>query len=621
MAGFVALYDVDSSPSMLSENFQNLLNLTCGFKEIPIPDANTFGQNCIAAKLDARSSLHHGMVLDEQTGSWIMAAGTVVALEGNNDPIILLKELLIDFVNNGAKSLERVDGHFGLVIYNGREKSLLIISDPMGIFAIYYARIGRRVFVSSSALAVAKQIGAVADELTIQFFLRTGRPYGGNTLWQNVKRVLPARIIKITADRFEEHEYWRLNIDQEISHLPLKEALAVADEKIHKIFKRSLVREGRLWADLTGGYDSRLATLYLEKLNIPFTAYCVGPEGHPDVEVSKMISREMNWDYRHMPFSSTWTEEQILWGNIALGKGDGLLNIFDLAQTLKIGQERSQTYISSITGVGLDEWRIHQFGSNIILPSAISKVDYDYILESDDLNMARIPLSAMAQDRSTKIRGMVKEVLASSIADYSNYSKVSQTDIAWYRYRHPIHVGAYTSALSGTLRSITPFCFKELVNFGISLNHQWRIKYDMRFVRNLMERGNSHLANLPTEDGAPAIPIRFNTLHKFTPKMVYLADRFLQKTSKKVIGKQLSLLEPRHYPAYPLPEWTVARLKWAVSENLFNPGEMRTAALYNQQGLIELVTHGLSGVQQHREFLEWVITVELALRATDASVE
>ena len=252
---------------------------------------------------------------------------------------------------------------------------------------------------------------------------------------------------------------------------------------------------------------------------------------------------------------------------------------------------------------------------------AISKVDYDYILESDDLNMTGIPLSAMAQDRSTKIGRMVKETLAGSIAGYSNYSKVSQTDIAWYRYRHPIHVGAFTSAFSGTIRSITPFCFKELVDFGLSLNHQWRIKYDMRFMRNLMERGNSRLANLPTEDGTPAVPIRFNTLDKFTPKVIYLADRLLQKTSKKVIGRRLSFHEQRYHSAYPLPAWIAARLRWAVSENLLDPGKMRSTALYNQQGLAELVAQGLSGVHRYREFLEWVITVEMALRATGASLE
>ncbi|MHB8135344.1 MAG: asparagine synthetase B family protein [Anaerolineaceae bacterium] len=621
MAGFVALVEAGTSPQVRDFDFQKLLEETARFKGFDLPNERVLGFGCTAAKLDGRSSLHRGITRDEHSGSWLIAAGTVVALEGSNDPQILLHELLLDYLENSTKALERYDGHFALAIYNGRDESLSIISDPMGIFAIYYAKIGMKVFVSSSALAIARMIGAKADEPTIQYFLRTGRPYGGKTLWQNVKRILPATIIKITIDKFVEQEYWKLSVDEKITRLPLNEALVLADEKICHTFYQALHREGRLWADLTGGYDSRMTTLYLDKLDIPFTAYCVGPDGHPDVEVSKMVSQEMGWDYLHMPLPDNWAEEQVFWCNSALGKGDGLLNVFDLAQTLKIGRERSQMHFASITGIGSDEWRVHQFGTNILLASAISKVDYDFILDSDDVNMARIPISAMSKDHSAMIREMLKENLAASLASYSSYNKVSQTDIAWHRYRHPIHVGAYTSANSGIIRSITPFCFKELVLFGLSINHQWRIKYDMRFMRSLMERENYRLANFPTEDGTPAVPIRFDTIRKFTPKIIHLADRLLQKTSKRIIGKSLSLKMQDYHPAYPLHGWLAARLRWAVSQNLFNPKQMLTAELYDQHGLAELVTDGLSGKYQHHEFLEWVITVEMALRATGASVE
>ena len=48
--------------------------------------------------------------------------------------------------------------------------------------------------------------------------------------------------------------------------------------------------------------------------------------------------------------------------------------------------------------------------------------------------------------------------------------KITQIDIAFLRYRHPIHSGAYLSSQSAVIRSIIPFCFKELVNFGFSMN-------------------------------------------------------------------------------------------------------------------------------------------------------
>ena len=158
MAGLVALYDMDLSPNLRSENFQKICNLTCRFKELPIPENKAVGQNCIAAKIDASSSLHRGIVRDEITGSWIFAAGTVVALEGNNDPIESLKDLLRGYLEVGIKVLDKYDGHFGLVIYNGREKSLTIITDPLGLFAIYYTKNDQQFLISTSALAIAKLI-------------------------------------------------------------------------------------------------------------------------------------------------------------------------------------------------------------------------------------------------------------------------------------------------------------------------------------------------------------------------------------------------------------------------------------------------------------------------------
>ena len=73
-----------------------------------------------------------------------MAAGTVVALKVVTIPLRYSSELLLDFLDNGTSALDRYDGHFAMAIYNGRESSLSIISDPLGIFAIYYARLGRR---------------------------------------------------------------------------------------------------------------------------------------------------------------------------------------------------------------------------------------------------------------------------------------------------------------------------------------------------------------------------------------------------------------------------------------------------------------------------------------------
>ena len=620
MAGFVALFQANSSPQDRETDFQNVLELTARFKDLKIPNEYAVGRDCTAAKLDAPSSLHCGIVHHEESGSWLLAAGSVVALEGNNESHALLKRLLVDYLENGPGALNRYDGHFALVIYNRRENCLSIVSDPMGLFAIYYARHGKQSIISTSALAIARQAGSQADALAVECFLRSGRPYGETTLWHGVKRVRPATLIKIMPDNFEELEYWRPKVDEYIGRLSTNEAVELANEKICHVFNSSLLGTGKVWADLTGGFDTRLTTLYLDKLGIPFVSYCVGPDGHPDVEVSRLVSKEMGWEYRQMSLPDGWVDEQAGWFDVALGKGDGLLNIFQLAEVLKSAHERSRSSFISVTGGCADEWRYHLFGARVLIPSAIFSINFDRIIDSRIFSDS-IPLHAMKHDRTIESRIAIKEELCKITSGYAEAKKITQMDIAWLKFRHPIHSGAYLSALAGIIRSLTPFGFKELVNFGLSINHNWRIIHDFRFVRHLLEKENARLANIITEKDIPAIPIRLSNLHRFTPLAALLAGNVVGKVSTKLLGRRLYLRAPRHYLAYPLPEWKVAWLRWAAAENLLNPEQMHSGVLYNPATLGDLAAQSLSGAYPYSEFLDRVITVEMALRATGAEVE
>lgn len=618
MAGFAVLFQDSSSEPERKDSFLKLLQQTTRFKQLDEPSAVIEGRFCTAAKIDAPSSLHRGIVRDERSGSWLMAAGTVVALEGNNDPHELLVDLLKGYIDCGIEALERYDGHFGLIIYNGRENSLSIISDPMGLFAIYYAHRGQQVFVSTSALAVACQVGSKADALTIECFLRTGRLYGEKTLWEDVRRVRPATALIITPHEVLEKEYWSLRFDEEISNLGMKDALELADKKISGIFEKFIGREGKVWADLTGGFDTRVTSMYLAKNGFPFTAYCVGPAGHPDVEISKLICQEMGWDYRHMPLPDHWLDEKYSWFDAALGKGDGSLSVFQLAETLQGQQERSNLYKVHVTGGGVDEWRYHNYSSNTILPSTSTIVNYSHILDTRIIYVT--PQRVMNSDRTAEVRSALTEYLSNLVSDFSNHSSIIQTDVIFRRYRHPIHIGAYLSAESGILRALTPFCSKDLEVFGMSLNHYWRLKYHFGFVRNLIENNNIRLSHMKTAWGGPAMPIRFSNIFRFVDLWQHLIDHFAKKATRK-LGRTKRILTAQDELTNSLSAERIGWLNWVASEKLFEPSQMRSGALYKMPELINLWSHFATESGYTKEFLDRVVTVEMAMRATGASVE
>ncbi len=151
MSGFAVLVAPDLPPQDLENNFSELLKLTAKYKQLRKPFTLAKGTGCMAVKFDSDASIHPGILRDDRTGSWILAAGTVVALKGNNHPNVLLIRLLQEYIADGTRALDGYDGQFALVIYNGVEGSLSVVSDTIGLYAIFYGQQNNQLYISSSA--------------------------------------------------------------------------------------------------------------------------------------------------------------------------------------------------------------------------------------------------------------------------------------------------------------------------------------------------------------------------------------------------------------------------------------------------------------------------------------
>ncbi|MDX9850386.1 MAG: asparagine synthase-related protein [Anaerolineaceae bacterium] len=619
MAGFAALFNKNSSPQSRLENFNELLMLTCRFKEIPLPDTYAIGQHCIAAKIDAISSLHLGIVRDENSGSWIFATGTVVALEGANDSNTLLVELLRGYLEVGEKILEKYDGHFALVIYDGYANKLDVFSDPTGQFSIFYAIKNDQHLISTSAFALAKMSEAQPDDLIIENYLRTGKILGGQTIWRGVNRIPPATILRLDAHGMNQSEYWMPRIVEKIADLPIKQALEHADIILQKYFSLILEREGKVWADLTGGMDSRLTTMFMAKLKIPFTAYCVGTEDNPDVRISRIISREMGWEYENFTLPDNWAQLQLDWMLTALQKGDACLSISELAPVLYGQSERAKKYNVSVTGLGGDEWREPAFNSTNLFNWG-KNYEFDRVIDAKILNP--IPINAISKDREDLIREEWRSYLAKIILPYDNYPNFIKSNIMFIKFRYPSHGGAYLSAAAGISRSISPFCFKELINFGLSLKFLWRLPLHHHFIRKLFERENYDLANIELTKGGPAIPIRLNNLNAFRPLFEPIIQRRMAKIKQKLLHQSKERIEFIHPTGSPSAvAGRKALFDYARGEGLFDPDKMLSGAFYNNQGLHSIVTKAEENEFEISDFLAKVLTTEMALRATNVSIK
>ena len=612
MAGFVILFEPGTTSQARAKDFHNLLQLTAHFKQLDLSFTEAEGRYCTAAKLDAPSSIHQGIVHDKCTGSWILAAGTIVSLTGENDPRKILSALLQDYLDIGEKVLERYDGHFALVIYNGVEENLSVISDPTGQFSIFYGSHGDRTFFSTSAFAIAMQVCSQPDTLAIESFLRAGKAHGDWTLWQDVKRIFPGTVKKIDRDKVSEVEYWTPSYIETIARLSFEEALEYALDMMIPLFNCVLQREGKVWADLTGGFDTRLTTMLMAKLGIPFIAYCVGPDDHPDVQIAKKISEVMEWEYQTIQMPDDWEQRQLDWLETALFKGDARLSVLGLASVVYGQRERSITSKVNVTGLGADEWREAAYSGTYLFNRGKTYA-YDRLIDAAILSS--IPVEVMRQDRTLEIRREWKIYLSKLASNYSKYPNVIKGNAMFVKFRYPSHGGSYLSASAGFMRALSPFCFKEPVNFALSLDYRWRLNYHYRFVRTLLEREDLILANIETTKGGPAIPMRLSNLRKFVPLWKPIISNQVEAATHRLFGRSIRLWNHPRYSTYPMPGWRKAQVNYAYSEGLLNPSKMFSGDLYNALALQSMVALTEKNHFEYGEFLDRVITVEMALRA------
>lgn len=610
MAGFAVIIGTNGEGSY-DRDFSNFLQLVAHYKSLEKPSDYALGKHCIGAKLDSPASLHQGITVDEETGSWLIAAGTVVDTH-NVAPDGNLRPLLKDYLTHGEPVLERCDGFFALVIYNGLTQSLAIISDPFGYFSVFYGSRAGRTFVSTSALAVAKTIQSEPSDLGVNCFLRTGKVFGDMTLWRDVRRVRAATVLKLAQETIQESTYWVLTPNESIAELSLADSIEVSMDVLQRVLKRNLVREGKVWTDLTGGFDTRFLALLLERAGIPFKANYVGSREHPDARIAHTIVSKMGWEYQRFELPQAWPQECPHYLGDVLGMGDAHLNVLLLMRPFWANRQRMAQYTTLLNGLGGEMWRGPGWWPERAGLGESRIVHYDRHLWS---LIHPIPDSIFVSDHIDKVKDEIIRQFRGVGEHYSNFPNTVKLDCIW-TYRETAHVGAWGSFLSSLLRSIPPLFSRDIVTHVISLNYRWRINNQL--VRHMLERYRPELANIEVEGRGPAVPKRITNFYRFIPARLAFYRKAANKLGEITLGK--SFWPSKNYVGYSRVEWWQEILKFAEAKRLFHPSEMHSRSLYNFDQLQSLLSQTQTERFQFDEFLGRIITVEMAMRTVGTGI-
>jgi hypothetical protein len=500
-----------------------------------------------------------------------------------------------------TESLEALDGQFALVRQAG--ETIEVATDPFGMQALHVAHRTGRSYVSTSALTLAAHLGAPPEPDGVMAFLRTGYQFGARTLWRGVERLEPATALRFAGDGPSRRCYWRVEPDPSMRELTLDETVERCLDALVDTLGARLAEGPCLWADLTGGFDSRLMCLALRAAQVEFTATTAGPSGSADVEIARRLAAMADWPWSHLDPGDAVGPVAEVTGE-ALAWGDGNLEALQLAEVLWIHRRNAATCGRLINGGGGEHLRHYASAQELLRAGRSTRVNLDRWV---DLRMlAPEDTSVFRENPTPRVRRDLLERMRERAVPRADLPNTVQLDLL-YAYKSTGHFGAYTSAARGHLDSELPFYWKPVFTAAISARDRFRTQH--RLQRHMIAALDARLAAVVTQRGGPAEPWRAGNLHRFAPYYV----RQARNLGRRLAAGRLPAATGRPASVNQTSARALAELGPRLDATV-----MRSGSLYRPEGLADLVARA------HRPgFTQWplvgrIVTLEMALEAADA---
>jgi asparagine synthase (glutamine-hydrolysing) len=178
----------------------------------------------------------------------------------------------------GDDVLNRLNGMFGLAIWDTEKQRLVIARDPFGIKLIYYKIDAGRLYFGSEIrpLLAATEESVELDPTALNLFLRyryTPSPY---TMYEGIRKLAPGTMLTVEKGSYRIRRWYSY---KPVPFSPMK-SVEEAEEELTELYKQSIKRH--LLSDvplgllLSGGVDSGLLLALMNLYGKSWRTYTVG---------------------------------------------------------------------------------------------------------------------------------------------------------------------------------------------------------------------------------------------------------------------------------------------------------------------------------------------------------
>ncbi len=466
------------------------------------------------------------LIMDKKTGSWIVACGTWF----HQDDYGAGQEhrLLNRYLQVGAEQLaQELEGFFVILVGDQESKELWVMTDIIGSCHAFFRSLKGALVLSNSSFQLACLDHVTLDPIGCQEFLHAGVAYEDRTIYDEVKKLGPAQVFCLfQGKKKSQKSYWSiehlapnsLSAGAAVDHLV--ESLMRAAKKVSGAYPQPV-------CDLTGGYDSRALVAAFINSQASFSSTVSGDVKSPDVVISTSIAKAFGIPHLHMTFDTPIAFQQV---KEAFRYTDGEYDLIEYSRILRVHQRLRQSFDISVNGsfgeVARGYWweLLYPFAGKCVPLDARQVAQKRYVTQGVDDTI-------ISQEHRLDLVSHFAHMIQRTNAGLEELPNTLQMDHAYLRLRMQRWQGKIASSTNHLWPCLSPCMFRSVLE--VMLQTSTNLRRRGLFVRQMLEHVLPQLAAFPLEHGWPAIPVRWNTIHKFWPVPMYFGKKVLNKVASK----------------------------------------------------------------------------------------
>ncbi|MCU0320942.1 MAG: asparagine synthase (glutamine-hydrolyzing) [Chitinophagaceae bacterium] len=275
-----------------------------------------------------------------------------VVFRTNSDTEVLVEM----YAHYGKEMLNYLNGMFAFAIWDKAKREIFIARDRVGIKPLFYSINSEQLVFASEIkplLKVYVQPEILESALNELLFFRFVS--GENTLFKDLKRLLPGHYLIVSEDGKQQNVCWWNLKSKVLNSSPIKEPIDWFFNTFNDSVKKHIIADVPVGVLLSGGLDSSSILASLNHSGITnINTFNVGfsDPKHDESKIAQRISKEFNF-----PFHSIRVEDDLLFENTlrALnGFGDTLVHQSE-PQLIAISKYANEHVKVLLSGEGADE--------------------------------------------------------------------------------------------------------------------------------------------------------------------------------------------------------------------------------------------------------------------------